>query len=408
MLRKPWLLQRLYFRVLLALVGAIAVVLAGMTALNIRGTEERLANELIQRGQSQAKILAYTGSLFLVNNDTRGLSLIAQTVIGNHQAEKVAFYSDTGTLVAGDSVSDAPINARAAFDELLSQLKSSGAGVQHWANGYLEIAEPITYTNKRIGTVAIRIGTDDLEASRVSTLRQGSITALSLITLLSLLVGVLLRQLVIIPLQRLSATTKLISDGTWAVPAGQERRDEFGQLARSFGQMVTAVQTRETQLQDQMARAEALNTELDARVVERTRELHELVAGQGQLLTQIRQMSTPVVPVLQGVIVVPIIGSLDSQRAAQLIQRVLAGIEEHRAHLAVLDITGVPVVDTQVARIIMQTASAARLLGTTAVVVGIRPEVAQTLVQLGLDLSGIQTVATLQEALRLSIARGVY
>jgi len=68
----------------------------------------------------------------------------------------------------------------------------------------------------------------------------------------------------------------------------------------------------------------------------------------------------------------------------------------------------VPVVDTQVARIIMQTASAARLLGTTAVVVGIRPEVAQTLVQLGLDLSGIQTVATLQEALRLSIARSVY
>jgi anti-anti-sigma regulatory factor/HAMP domain-containing protein len=373
--------------------------------LDIRNTQQQLENDLILRGQSQAKILAHAANLFLANKDTRGLSLIARTATGNHQAENVAFFSDTGALVAGDAADDAPVAARASFDEVLKQLRPGGGGVQRWSDGYLEIAEPITYAYKRIGTVAIRLGTRDLEALRASTLIQGVITALILATLLSLVVGILLRKLVIGPLQRLSATAALVSAGTWVVPAEQERRDEFGQLARSFGQMVTALQTREEQLQEHVTKVQALNAQLDARVAERTRELHDLVSNQEQLLAQIRQMSTPVVPVLKGVIVVPIIGSLDSQRASQLIQSVLAGIEAHRAHLAVLDITGVPVVDTHVAGVILQAAGAARLLGATAALVGIRPEVAQTLVQLGVDLSGIQTLATLQEALRLSVAR---
>jgi anti-anti-sigma factor len=405
MLLKHWLPQRLYFRVLFALVSAIAVVLAGMTALNISNTEERLKSDLIQRGQNQAQILAYAANLFLANKDTRGLSLIARTTTGNHQAEEVAFYSETGALVAGDAADDAPMQARATFDDILSQLKPGDASAQRWSNGYLEIAQPIIYAFKRIGTVAIRIGTGDLETSRASALTQGIITALVLVTLLSLLVGVLLRQLVIVPLQRLSTATALIGGGTWVMPAGQARSDEFGQLARSFGQMVTDLQTRETQLHEQVAQVQALNAELDGRVAERTLELHALVSSQEHLLIQMRQMSTPVVPVLKGVIVVPIIGSLDGERASQLIQNVLAGIEEHRAHLAVLDITGVPVVDTHVAAVIMQAASAVRLLGAQSVLVGIRPEVAQTIITLGLDLAGIATYPTLQEAVSALLPR---
>jgi rsbT co-antagonist protein RsbR len=150
---------------------------------------------------------------------------------------------------------------------------------------------------------------------------------------------------------------------------------------------------------------QGLNAALDTKVVERTAELHQLVAAQDQLLTQIHQMSIPVVPVLDGVIVVPLIGSVDSGRAVQLIQNVLAGIEEHRASLAILDITGVPVVDTHVAAALLQVAHATRLLGATAMLVGIRPEVAQTLVQLGVDFGGVQTFATLQEALGITIKR---
>ncbi|HEY3232427.1 MAG TPA: hypothetical protein VGJ87_24560, partial [Roseiflexaceae bacterium] len=141
MLRRYWLPQRLYFRVLLALVGAIAVVLAGTTALDIRNTQQQLENDLILRGQSQAKILAHAANLFLANKDTRGLSLIARTATGNHQAENVAFFSDTGALVAGDAADDAPVAARASFDEVLKQLRPGGGGVQRWSDGYLEIAE---------------------------------------------------------------------------------------------------------------------------------------------------------------------------------------------------------------------------------------------------------------------------
>ena len=116
-------------------------------------------------------------------------------------------------------------------------------------------------------------------------------------------------------------------------------------------------------------------------------------------------MAIPVVPIQAGVIAIPLIGNLDSQRMGQLLQNVLAGIESRRAHFVALDITGVPIVDTHVAAALVQTAESARLLGATTALVGIRPEVAQSLVQLGVDLSSLKTYPTLQEALLSAPAR---
>jgi len=148
---------------------------------------------------------------------------------------------------------------------------------------------------------------------------------------------------------------------------------------------------------------DAVRASLEERVAGRTRELGEMVEAQQQLLkTQerlldtIRRMSTPVVPVMAGVIVLPLVGSIDSQRAGEVVEALLAGIEAHRARVALVDITGVPVVDTAVAQLILQAATAARLLGTQVVLVGIRPEVAQTVVGLGIDLSELVTRADLQ------------
>jgi rsbT co-antagonist protein RsbR len=112
-----------------------------------------------------------------------------------------------------------------------------------------------------------------------------------------------------------------------------------------------------------------------------------------------------VLPVMRGVLVMPLIGVIDSERAARLTHAVLAAIERHRAGIVILDVTGVPLVDTQVARTLLQVAAAARLLGTQTVLVGLRPELAQTIVGLGLSLGDLITRADLQSGITYALRR---
>lgn len=121
-----------------------------------------------------------------------------------------------------------------------------------------------------------------------------------------------------------------------------------------------------------------------------------------RMLSQtIRELGCPIIPLLHDVLLVPLIGAIDSQRSQQIIGTILAAIGEHRAHTVLLDITGVPVVDTQVASSLIHTAQAATLLGTRVVMVGIRPEIAQSIVGLGIDLHQLTVYSTLASALSM-------
>jgi rsbT co-antagonist protein RsbR len=113
----------------------------------------------------------------------------------------------------------------------------------------------------------------------------------------------------------------------------------------------------------------------------------------------IRELSTPVLPLRAGLLILPIIGVIDSQRARQLTEQLLHAVRANRAKVIVIDITGVPAVDTQVANHLVQTIDAARLMGARTIVSGVAPEIAQTLVRLGVDLSRITTVGDLQNAI---------
>jgi anti-anti-sigma regulatory factor len=105
------------------------------------------------------------------------------------------------------------------------------------------------------------------------------------------------------------------------------------------------------------------------------------------------------VPLADGVIAMPLIGTIDSARAHQVMEKLLTGITSLRARTAILDITGVKVVDAMVADALLQVARAAKLLGANVILTGIGPEVAQSLVQLGADLRGIVTLGTLQSGI---------
>ena len=122
----------------------------------------------------------------------------------------------------------------------------------------------------------------------------------------------------------------------------------------------------------------------------------ETIRAQAAILAE---LSTPLIPISDQVVVMPLIGTLDSQRAQQVLESLLQGIASTRAEIAILDITGVPVVDTQVANALIQAAQAVKLLGAQVILTGIRPEVAQTLVGLDLDLRDVLTHSTLQSGI---------
>jgi rsbT co-antagonist protein RsbR len=110
----------------------------------------------------------------------------------------------------------------------------------------------------------------------------------------------------------------------------------------------------------------------------------------------IRELSTPVLQVRERILILPIIGILDEQRANQFTEQLLAGIRGHRAKVVVIDITGVPDVDSEVANHLVQAVDASRLMGASVILTGLSPEIAQTLVTIGVDLGKMNTVGDLQ------------
>lgn len=118
----------------------------------------------------------------------------------------------------------------------------------------------------------------------------------------------------------------------------------------------------------------------------------------------IRELSTPVIQLYERVLLLPLIGTIDTSRAMQVMEKVLMRVAERQAKVIILDIAGVPVVDTRVANHLLQTTEAVRLLGASTVLTGISPQVAQTMVQLGVDLSKMHTRASLEEGLELALS----
>jgi len=117
------------------------------------------------------------------------------------------------------------------------------------------------------------------------------------------------------------------------------------------------------------------------------------------------ELSTPVVELWQGVLAVPLIGTLDSNRTQIVMQNLLEAIVATRSGIAIIDITGVPTVDTLVAQHLLKTVAAARLMGAECIISGIRPQIAQTIIHLGVDLGNVITKATLADAFKIALRK---
>jgi rsbT co-antagonist protein RsbR len=166
-------------------------------------------------------------------------------------------------------------------------------------------------------------------------------------------------------------------------------RTEYGKDA----QMLTDGVWEATILLDKLG---LLTTEL----YQKTRE--DIIARQQQ---ELLELSTPVVRLWDNILALPLIGTLDSSRTQVVMQNLLDTIVATRSDYAIIDITGVPVVDTLVAQHLLKTVSAARLMGADCLISGIRPQIAQTIIHLGVDLTNVTTKATLADAFAIALKR---
>jgi rsbT co-antagonist protein RsbR len=142
-------------------------------------------------------------------------------------------------------------------------------------------------------------------------------------------------------------------------------------------------------------------------------DLREAEEARGRLQAQVieaqrealRELSTPLLPIAGGVVLIPLVGAIDEGRAALVLETLLEGVSAHRAEIAILDITGVRTVDASVALGLVRAAQAARLLGAEVLLTGVSPQAARTLVDLATDMRGIRTLSSLEQGVELAMRR---
>jgi rsbT co-antagonist protein RsbR len=171
-----------------------------------------------------------------------------------------------------------------------------------------------------------------------------------------------------------------------------DEQDEFRELETAFAifvQELAEAKTKETRARQ---RAEAANRELEAKL--ETIEMQQAA---------IRELSTPIIEVWTGVLCLPVVGVVDSQRSAEMTETLLEMIVAKQARTAIVDITGIDVMDTKTADHFIKMARAVRLLGAECVISGINPGIAQTLTHIGVDLTGVRTMRNLRDALQFHL-----
>lgn len=170
----------------------------------------------------------------------------------------------------------------------------------------------------------------------------------------------------------------------------------FAQLRAAFGNDAQGLADATWAATDLLDKLGLLTTESFSKARE------EVIARQQE---DMLELSTPVVKLWEGILALPMIGTLDSSRTQVVMESLLQRIVETGAEIAILDITGVPTVDTLVAQHLLKTVAAARLMGADCIISGIRPQIAQTIVHLGVDLTDVITKATLADAFLLALRK---
>lgn len=218
----------------------------------------------------------------------------------------------------------------------------------------------------------------------------------------------LLNRQIVRPVQTLSQASVVVTEGNLEQIVPVTNRDEIGTLQQAFNQMVTTLRQRTSDLEAQNTEATVARDEATT-AQEVAETAHRQIATQLEIIQHqqdmIRDLSVPILPLTATTLVMPLVGAIDSQRAQQIMDRLLEGIAVQQATIAIVDITGVQIIDTHVAGVLIQLAQAVKLLGAQLVLTGIRPDIAQTIVQLGIDLNSMITRSSLQSGITYALGK---
>ncbi len=183
---------------------------------------------------------------------------------------------------------------------------------------------------------------------------------------------------------------------------GVQRRAEKAEVVGFMAQDISAYLSLQHELKERAEQLQRKQEELQAAHEEQSHLQEQVIAGQKNV---IRELSTPVIPALKDILIMPLVGTVDSERARRVTDTVLDHVRRLRAQVVIIDVTGVPVVDTSVANSLLHAAEAIRLLGAETILVGITPATAQTIVQLGVNLAGLITRSDLQSGIEYALER---
>ncbi|WP_026692983.1 STAS domain-containing protein [Peribacillus kribbensis] len=185
----------------------------------------------------------------------------------------------------------------------------------------------------------------------------------------------------------------------WPLVFVNEGLKEFEKIV--YGGLVDQGLVNQDKLLEVVGDLDSFMTPMQNEVVNMYSQIWEKTVSLQKIALQ--ELSAPLIPVLDRITVMPLVGTIDTERAKQIMENLLNGVVNHRSEVVLIDITGVPVVDTMVAHHIIQAAEAVRLVGAHCMLCGIRPEIAQTIVNLGINLNEITTKNSLQKGIEAAL-----
>ncbi|HEY0737079.1 MAG TPA: cache domain-containing protein, partial [Herpetosiphonaceae bacterium] len=331
-----------------------------------------------------------------VNLQALGQIMLERTGLGV-SGETYLVSQENNYLLTPSRAAGYPLN-RAYHSVGIDRGLAGGQGVATYAD-YRTPPQPVIGAYRWIPALnaALLAEIDETEAQELFRETAGlSIGLAALAGLIAALIGLMVATRVSRPITALAQASHRITAGQLDQQVAIADRGEIGVLATAFNGMTVRLQQTLEGLEQRVAERTADLQHANQEAERALKELSESLHQRELLSATVRELATPVVPVLDGILVMPVIGVIDSERVALLLESLLTAIERHRARVVIIDVTGVPVVDTQVAQVLINATDAARLLGALPILVGIRPELAQTLVGLGISFNGLVTHADLQ------------
>ncbi|MFL5803294.1 MAG: STAS domain-containing protein [Roseiflexaceae bacterium] len=389
---------RLSTQLLILTLGTALLAIILLVALAVFLTRAVVQEESDQRLTALTQATSDLVTAPLVAHDTAGIQGVLAAVVREEGLDRAFALAPDGAIVATQLSERADEEELSADDQdfALSALRTNQLRTRDDSDNLVDIAVPIVANGQTVGVLLGQSSTEGAVDELIgTTLPQMSAAGLG-VALLAGLVALVMARYIAAPLRKLAVVATAVGQGQLESLPKVRGGAEIGALASAFGQMVEDLRTAREVVVEQHRTLETRVSERTADLERTLAELRESVDTREQLSATVRELSSPIVPVLDGILVMPLIGVIDSQRAVMLTETLLRGIEQHHASMVILDVTGVPIIDTQVARTLLNAARAVKLLGTQTILVGLRPELAQTIVGLGLDLSGLLTQADLQ------------